>query len=267
MAYRRKRYYRRKSKKLSNYNIATKTSAKSQAQQIYALKRKINYYIKQTKPSTFVQQRVSQLTNVANPGFMRWYKSASALVDFIFPELGTPQSSTSSSNVSNAQRTNFARSYDLHLYGQLSFQPDKLTATTLPVSLRLVVVQYPKTRASNLLHSDIFTSGVNSLGQDAVQPYSSVFGPLQNGVSRNCRVLFDRVYTISFQRPQQRIFIYLKRLFNFYQDNNSSQGGNVESEAIPKGAISVYYSAFSIGGIDTVVNQFSLISKLTYTVS
>ena len=68
MAYFRKRNYRYRvaKKPLSNYNIATKTGRKSQAKQIYYLKKRINKIQRLTKPEIVTIQRNSTSFDLVN---------------------------------------------------------------------------------------------------------------------------------------------------------------------------------------------------------
>ena len=57
----RRRRYNRKKRTLSSYNIATKTGAKAQSRQIYALKRRVNWIQRLTKPEVRVQNQALTL--------------------------------------------------------------------------------------------------------------------------------------------------------------------------------------------------------------
>ena len=119
MVYRR--YVRRRNarrKTLSNYKIATRTSARSQARQIYALNRKINYIQKRTKPEIQICRRTIQSalnfsSTVGNTtGRVLWGSVGS--INFL-PPLGGQTSDLNPTGVAN----NFARLLSFNLYGNL----------------------------------------------------------------------------------------------------------------------------------------------------
>ena len=211
MAYFRKRYnrYRRGKKYLSNYNIATKTGAKSQAKQIYYLKKRVNRIQRLTKPEIVTIQRNSSKINLlSSQGVVEWIGGLpinEMTYKYIEPNLGP-----SSTNVIGTDQSpvpnNFARLLNFKLYGNMQYTG--VTSSSVPVNLRVVIVQTRSAR-DQLNQNDIFTSNSTQIDN-----FSAVFGPLQTGLARTCKVLSDKRYCLSFQKPSVNI-LKEKKVFEF----------------------------------------------------
>lgn len=233
----RRRIYRRKRSTLSNYKIATKTSAKAQSKQIYALKRRVNRIYRMNKPEVRIQQRlgagVALSTNTA--GVLQ-FDSTSGLgaTSAIIPYLGAVYSA----DTGNAPINNFARMRTFNLYGHLEYST--LATTSQPVTMRIVIVQTKTTRAEDITVDDIFASGT-----DVSSSFQKVYGPLQLGLSRTCKVLSDKRYILSYQRPSLTIRTNLKYLLNFYRDRTGASGSS--SESVAKGTIYIFYACQGSG--------------------
>ena len=233
----RRRIYKRKRSTLSNYKIATKTSAKAQSKQIYALKRRVNRIYRMNKPEVRIQQRLgSGVALSSNTAGVFQFDSTSGLgaTSAIIPYLG----SSYSADTGSAPINNFARMRSFNLYGHLEYST--LATTSQPVTVRIVIVQTKTTRAEDLTVDDIFASGT-----DVSSGFQKVYGPLQLGLSRTCKVLSDKRYILSYQRPSLTIRTNLKYLLNFYRDRTSASGGI--SESVAKGTIYVFYACQGLG--------------------
>lgn len=270
MAYtRRRKGYRKRSRKLSNYNIATKTSAKAQSRQIYALKKRINYIQRLTKPEIKIQQRVaSALTLTSLDRSAIAFPLLTAAEHNIYPtvlaantvsenyQAGDPNS-TSNSAEALVGPNRFARARSIVFYG--NWQYSTIAATNTPLTLRIVIVQTRTTRASELEADDVFTSG-NISGEG----FAAVYGPLQSGLARTCKVLSDKRYQLNYQRPNVSIQTRLHYLSNFYRDANEYNSSQLGSETTPKGAIVVLYALYSPAATISS-SSLSLMYKLAYT--
>ena len=253
MAYRR--YVRRRAarrKTLSNYRIATRTNAKAQSRQIYALKRRIDVIQRRTKPEIKIARRVlNQIVAFTGNTVGRALWTADTATTYVFsPPLGVNLPDVNPS-ATDDPTNNFARLLSFTLYGNFYYSQSP-TGTDNPIRLRLVIAQTRSTRAEALGQDDVFASG------NAATP---VYGPLQTGVARTMKVLSDRHYILSYQRPNVAIKTKLKYLLPYYRDNNSG-GVSVSSEAIPKGGIFVFYAVY--GALFTNCS-LSLEGKLAYT--
>lgn len=229
MAYRRTSRFRRTSRRrtLSNYRIATRTGAKAQSRQIYALKRRINYIQKRTKPEILITRRTAapetssgSLESVT--GNIRFAYGSSFGSDFR-PQLPEP-TTESNASVGVVSPNRFARLLSFKLTGSMNYA-DTPQITATPYVVRIVILQNRQTRAQALAANDVFLDT------------NPVFNALQSGLARTARVLSDRRYYLSFQRPVISIRTTLKRLTNYYNDTTSTTSGS--SEAVPKGCISV----------------------------
>ena len=253
MAYRR-RYVRRRAarrKTLSNYRIATRTSSKAQSRQIYALKRRIDVIQRRTKPEIMIHRRIGNAIlnfTTSASGLFEW-SSPPGSVQFA-PPLGTQTSDLNTAS-SVTPSNNFARLLSYTLYGNF-YYTDLPNDQNGPVRLRVVICQLRATRGEVLGPSDVFSNG---------NAGSAVYGPLQTGLARTLKVLSDRHYTLSFQRPNIAIKTKLKYLLPFYRDSNAS-GSATSSESWAKGGIYVFYSVYGA----TFTNcSLSLEGKLAYT--
>lgn len=247
----RRRIYRRKRSTLSNYKIATKTGAKAQSKQIYALKKRVNRIYRMNKPEVRVQQRLGSgaAFQTSTSGVFNFDTvSGGAASTAIVPQLG----SVISADTGSAPINNFSRLRNFSFYGMLQY--NTMSATSKPVTLRIVIVQTKTTRSDNITAEDIFSSGT-----DTSSGFQRVYGPLQLGLSRTCKVLSDKRYVLSYQRPNVTIRTNLKYLLNYYRDSAASSGGS--SESVAKGTIYVAYSVFGSGLADSpalTVNSYKL---------
>lgn len=241
----------KRSRAMTNYAIATRTSAKAQSRQIYYLKRRINYIQRRTKPEVItVQQTMQQVTvTTANPQVVQWNTNTTDVTSqFAFPYLGIINSPMDASPTSNPPN-NFARLLSFNLYGNLQY--DSLVENSIPLTLRVVILQTRTTRGSNLSSLDVFTSG---------NAFNMTYGPLQTGLARTVKVLSDKRYQLSYQRPNITIKTSLKYLLPYYRDTTGSNGAI--SESVPKGAIYIFYAAYSQTNVSVNLN---LMYKLAYT--
>lgn len=256
MAYRRsarKISARRRARRaLSNYRIATRTSAKSQSRQIYALNRKINYIQKRTKPEILICRKTinSILAFTSNStGRVLWTAAAGSSNAFV-PPLGNSTTDLNSAATSSPAN-NFARLLSFTLYGNFYYSQAP-TGTDNPIRLRVVIAQTKATRTEAPDQNDIFANG---------NAGTAVYGPLQTGVARSMKILSDRHYTLSYQYPNIVIKTPLRYLLSYYRDSNSA-GSSGTSEVISKGAIYVFYAVYGA----TFTNcSLSLEGKLAYT--
>lgn len=249
---------RRANRTLSNYKIATRTSARSQSKQIYALKRQIQRIQRQTKPELVTIQRTGQPIGDFTAGLASWYTQAgtTSMVQSITPQLGPIVNiSYGATESSTGVPNNFARLLSFTLYGDIRYS--EYTNATSPFTIRIVVLQTKTTRNSLISANDVFSP--SNAGNSA---FSQVFGPLQVGLSRTARVLSDKRYTLSYQRPSVTIKTRIRYLSNFYRDTANIDSGSETSDATPKGAIFVVYSGYSLS---TLMPTMNLMCKLAYS--
>ena len=179
----RKRYYRRR-RTLSNYNIAVKTSAKAQARQIYAMKRRINYIQRLTKPEIRVKQFEQNaeigLTGTGGTGIVNWATPTGT--NPVIDAFRTTLSGGSDGSATTSTLGDFVRNNSFTLYGTAQFDDTVLSATTVPIVFRVVILQYGRSRSDAIVPADVFNEVSSPLGASG-NASNAVFGPLQNGVS------------------------------------------------------------------------------------
>lgn len=124
----RRRIYKRKRSTLSNFKIATRTSAKAQSRQIYALKKRVNRIYRMNKPEVRLQERVATGVTLSStdPGVVTFPTYSGSSSTGIIPFLGT----RTLVEQGNAPVNNFARLRSFNLYGNLEYAT--LTTTSLP---------------------------------------------------------------------------------------------------------------------------------------
>nr|WDW25918.1 MAG: putative capsid protein [Canine stool-associated circular virus]WDW25920.1 MAG: putative capsid protein [Canine stool-associated circular virus] len=250
----RRRYSRSRKGALSNYRIATRTSARAQATQIYSLKRRINAIQRRTRPEIQVNYTAGTLVTNSSTTAQSYVWGSSAYI----PNLGAAVAETSTS-----PQNNFARLQSWTGYFTASYS--SITATTQPVSFRLLVVQTRATRAEAFQFADLFNfvqgSGADLNNAIANTTALTAFsGPLKEGLARTAKVLCDRKFYLSYQRPQISQRISLRRLLNYYKYHVTNP-----SEDIGKGAIYAYIIAYTPQSSGAPTYQFNLNAKLAFT--
>lgn len=262
MVYRRRYRRGRKRSTLSKYKIATKTSARAQSRQIYALNRKINNIQRRTRPETKIKWFES---NTIQPGAPTEANNSS----YVFYGTYSPGTPTIDGQ--------FARLNDMTLYLNASY--NTYANTNAPFYLRLVIVQTKTTRGDYLVFNDVFnyndtltypsyTSGggfiVSNTGNRTAK--DSFFGPLASGLGRTARVLCDRKLYLTFQRPTIALKLKLKKLLNYYNVVNNSTGAIGGSEPVAKGLIQAFLLVYNpVTGTGALNLNFDINAKLAYT--
>lgn len=245
---------------LSKRRVFGRKGRSSQANQIWALKKKLFGYIKRTRPETQILQLSSNtvlnaISNTTGGGVN--------LVSWQYPTQDTPFGA-----IQPTITGDFARLYNCLIEGVFRFTDT--ASEGHPISLRLVAVQTTKTRAQDVQINDVFRRSVGSssgpVDADTTTGNAlAVFGPLQSGISSLARVLYDRVYTLQPNKvSSMKISFNLKRLVNVRFDAHGLADGST-SESIPQGRIYLFY-AWSYPTNDVTQQNASLIlnAKLAY---
>ena len=119
MPYRRRYVSRRRARRtLSNYRIATRTSAKAQSKQIYYLNKKINRIQRLTKPEICIVER--QCNAITPPSAVVNWKYASGAQSYLSPSLGSGDDAVNS-GATLVSANNFARLNSFTLYGNWQY--------------------------------------------------------------------------------------------------------------------------------------------------
>lgn len=230
--------YRKGSARLSSYAIATRTGARAQSRQIYALTRKIRRIERQTRPE-----------------FKVFYVNGGAQTPSFTSGTGYVYSLTGTSpNIDgNFARYISATTYFSAVYGSIA-------NTNNPICFRVVGVQTKSTRSDNVAPNDVFNgltiSNTTFNGAFSGDEAQNAFnGPLKEGLARTAKVLFDRKFYLSFQRPNISSKIKCRRLMNYYNSPGTQ-------ESMAKGSINVYVLCYAIGQTGYT---FDANFKLVYT--
>lgn len=260
MVYRRRatrRVSRRRGRKtLSNYRIATRTGARAQASQIYSLKRWIGRIQRRTRPEIVTIQRTSQpvaLSSLSGP--ILWPIDQSTSLAYAGPQLGSATIDSISGNLTQPVPNNFARLQSFTFYGTIQY--NSISETSAPETWRIVILQSKATRQSGFTFSDVFTAPNTR--------FNEVYGPLQTGLARTAKVLSDKRYILSYQRPSITVKTRLKYLLNYYRDTNDNSNSMSSSDNVPKGAIFVFWAKYVSGSDNANVSTGQFMYKLAYT--
>lgn len=243
--YRSRRYRRRNA--LSNYNIATRTSARSQANQIYRLKRRIRNIEARTKPE--IQLFRTPAVTYTSPSASQSQNGSQVAVYRPFSNEFTIDGK-------------FARLQDLTAYLTIRTYPGTGTGVSPSapqLTVRVVMIQTKATRDTPINFNDVFygseleTNDTTALANTTALEYLSA--PFADGLARVGKVYYDRRYTVTNDYPLKVTKMKFKRLLNYY---------TAEGETIPKGDINlfvlIYTPGYSQGGYTVTVS-----SKLAYT--
>lgn len=246
MAY-RTRYTRRRTggrrrRTLSSYHIATRTSARSQARQIYALNKRVTAIQRRTKPEimTWTQSLIGTPNFSSTGGFCQ--------ISAVNP----------TQNTDNPMQGNFARLLTCKLYGSITYAT--MSETVQPITFRVVILQTMATRGTSPTASDIF-NGVtqNSSTLTGTEARTAIFGPLSQGLARSFRVLNDRKFYLSYQRPLIAMNIKRSRLSSFWKDPDNT-------EEVAKGNIYVAIIGYAVGtSSSTQPFTINAQTKIAYT--
>ena len=175
----------------------------------------------------------------------------------------TYSSGTTTNNIDPVNfKGDFCRLYNLLVEGV--FRYSQASTENEPMTLRLVVVQLTRSRATDATTDDIFRRSNTALDDNTIQGNAiAVFGPLQDGVSSIGRILLDRRYMLQpGHRETVRVRFNLRGLSNYRRDTHGL--GDVSSEGVPQGRIYVFYGVSYNGGQDADVAQLVLNAKLAY---
>lgn len=216
MAKKFRRYYgrSRKWRNLSTRNIFSNRSAKSQATQIYSLRKRLNYLSKINRPEVKVLYNDAQSFNFDSQTLLNTYKS------FLVPL-------PSEGSGDNERIGNFIRVKSLQLNLSLEYYNSSESgyhnSESSGSAYRIIIGQY------NRALSDI-SPAINGVLQEssntgAAYTNQSVV-PLKTGQKEYSHILFDKSYTISTNKNQAIHKIRVKP-FNISWDNSNGNANHI----------------------------------------
>ena len=226
----RKNY--RTNRALSTRRIFNNKSAKSQAKQIYALRRTINSVRKQCQPEvkicrSSIDNRGLALSSTALPGTDNYSAFSHPL-----PNVGNSDSTRIGNKIKLVNPKIFiGLQYREPLKSSMSYYTS--TLDTHGIQVRLIAVQSKVSHSTAPVLSDILQN-VNFSSQ--IESMMMMREPFQIGITSRYNIVLDRRMTVNLDNPTKSFRITLKPKFNniVWEDGQSK----------PKGAI--YY--FVLGG-------------------
>ena len=257
---------------LSSYAIATRTSAKSQSRQIYALRRRIARIQRLTKPEIKVAPLVSGSMRLSNGTVPSGYTRARVYLPVNLSNVVAASTTSPGTGVAVLDGR-FARLQSIVLKGHVSYTADAIIPGTGdnfppeyadlqrgPALMRIVIVQLKATRSNGLpAPSDIWSYTTSGSDQAEGSTYMSdialLRAPLRLGVGRIAKILSDKTYMLSDTRQAINIKTKLKYLKPWYRS---------PTEDIAKGSVAMYVIMYSPDNIPSDCD-FDYVSKCTYT--
>ena len=259
-------------KTLSSYSIATRTSAKSQSRQIYALRRRIARIQRLTKPEIKIAPLVNGVLKVSAGTVPSGYMRTRVYLPVNLSNVVASATNNPGTGVS-VLSGRFARLQSITLKGHFSYTADAIipgTGDNFPPEyadlqrsisiMRIVIVQLKATRSNGLpAPSDIWSYTTSGSDQAEGSTYLSDIGltraPLRLGVGRIAKILSDKTYMLSDTRQAMNIKTKLNYLKSWYRS---------PTEDIAKGTVAMYvmiYSPDYLAGY----SEFEYVSKCAYT--
>lgn len=187
------RRYKRYNRVLSKKSIYGNRSARSQANQIAALNRKVNYFAKRSKPETKVV-----FSSTVNKEFTS--RTLSSVYDVVVPALPSPSSATDSGMVGDLCHM---KSFRLNLYAEYfnSSTTGYHNSESAGGVIRIIALQNKAVNKDGIgmispetVLQDFGTSG-NSYTAMA-------FSPFKTGITNKYRILMDKRYTMTTDKNQ-----------------------------------------------------------------
>lgn len=225
----KKRYYKRRNKTLKKGNIFKKTGAKSQAKQIYALKKKINYYSKLNRPEvhTHTGEVFNWLINMPlasseRHGFTSFYEGIFVRND---------------NNPNGVEmKGDLMRIQNITLYGQFSLgsniapyvedEANRLNYnafnnTTAYIKIIIARLPYGGGRCPLRITQDGPLIGQSGSYTDM----TPINGPLMTGIGRQMKIIYTKTLKIDNMHPTKMYKIKLsnKKIGNFKKFENWPQ--------------------------------------------
>lgn len=250
MRYRRyKRNNRRSRRTLSTKNIYNRRSAKSQANQIYALRKRISAVARANRPETYIKYATHQRV-FTNSSIDRTYEGYGVY----------PLKSAINGNVAKMYnlifRGNFEYADNYDLYPAIDHQRT--------CSMRIIVVQTKATTSS------FGTNDILDLGSSGVSYELNAYKPFKSGVTSRFKILYDKIYTLSNQLPIRQFNINIRNIGNVIYEMSTEvdEGSTVAtSTPVPKGAISVFIVSSGLHWDSTYSQQVTMNSFIKYAYS
>lgn len=199
--YYNRRYNKRNSRryKLSTRKIFNNTNAKSQANQIYALKRRINSVYKMNRPEIKVLNGSVISKTLDSQTLLNTYWTIGG--PNVEQGPGDGQRVGDKINVKNVQFTFTAEYYNS---SQTGYHGGESAGTTM----RIIIGQFKTPKAYNVVPtiSNVLSSSSNT---GAIYTHQALI-PLKNGITEDYNILKDMKFTMTSSRNQRLIKLNVK---------------------------------------------------------
>ena len=220
--YRSRRYTRRARRTLSSYSIATRTSAKAQSRQIYALRRRMTRIQRLTKPEIKIAPLVNGALATDDGVIPTGYTNVRVFMPQTLSNVVSESTSSPGAGVAVLDGR-FARLQSITLKGIVSYRtsalipgaddnypPEYADLQRSIAMMRVVILQLKSTRSNGLpAPSDVWSYTVagsdQAEGSTYLTPLSLMRGPLRLGLGRIAKVLSDKTYMLSDTRQAVNI--------------------------------------------------------------
>lgn len=234
--YRGKKYYRRRT--LSTRSIYSRRSSKSQANQIYALNKKVNAIARANRPDTHILSNGPISQEFTNSSLATIHKSYSSGL--------TPTG-------------NYCRLLDFKISGTFEYGDNKESFPGIEVpragTIRLVVWQSLASKASGNVQN---MTDLIEISNSGASYELNTMRPFKDGVTAFVKILYDRTYTVSDQYPVKPFKVHLKNLMPMRMQTGDSG---------PRGAIYFGFVTSGLHWVNTSYNEHitcNFITKIAY---
>ena len=205
-----KRYYRRYPRTLRTSSIFGRTSAKSQARQIAALRRRISTVSRNCKPEIKTYTGSAEAVSYSSQSLSSYYK----IYPLVVPSEGTGPDDRIGNQIN-------VKSLYLYLTGEYfnTSETGYHTSESAGCQVRVVVGQFRTANGTNAVPTigELFAYTSNS-GADYTQ--MSVV-PLKDGITTKYRILADKRFTLTTDKNQaMRTYKVKPKNYKWYAGNN-----------------------------------------------
>lgn len=206
---RNRRNYRRYNNRLSNRRIFARTSAKSQAAQIAALRNRVNKVYKQCKPEVKTIVTSAETIGYTSETISSYYR----MYPITSPSLGTGDKD---------RVGNFIRVINGVLYLSMEYYNSSSTGyhntESSGAQIRVLIGQYTAAHSPNIVPN------INELfefpGNTGANYTQMAISPLKEGISTNYKILKDLRYVLTTDNNQKMVKISFKpKLPYVYNDD------------------------------------------------
>lgn len=194
----RRRNYRYNRRRLSNSTLFNKTSAKSQARQIAALRNRINNVERNNRPETQLHTGTSGAT-FNNSNFSATHQN------WVISLPGTSMTGQ------------WVRSKGLSLRGVVEYSDNyqNVVAADHQRTCTFRFIIYGKLVSNS---TEISTADIIDLSNSGRGYELNAVKPLKKGITSYVKIYYDKSYTISSQNPIKKFNINLKKLLNLHKE-------------------------------------------------